>query len=128
MSQASYGDLYENYVILDEEAKFAEEYITRLRNKDFAYIKGLTSKDILNQIMDDTLNTNGWLFSRRRPSLYRIKSFNGRFRDTCLNQHRFRDLNDARHIIDEWRHHYNHVRPHSSLGYIPPAVFAQQAA
>ena len=39
-----------------------------------------------------------------------------------------RDLEDARQIISAWRDHYNHVRPHSSLGYIPPAVFAQQAA
>ena len=62
MSQAFYGDLYENYIIPDEEAKFAEEYITRLRNKDFAYIKGLMSKDILNQITDDTLNTMAGYF------------------------------------------------------------------
>lgn len=57
-----------------------------------------------------------------------VESFNARFRDTCLNQHWFRTLHDARRIIDEWREHYNHVRPHSSLGYVPPAVFAQQAA
>ncbi|MBI4005050.1 MAG: transposase [Gammaproteobacteria bacterium] len=57
-----------------------------------------------------------------------VESFNARFRDTCLNQHWFRDLNDAREVIDHWRYHYNYVRPHSSLGYVPPAVFAQQAA
>ena len=57
-----------------------------------------------------------------------VESFNARFRDTCLNQHWFRDLNDARLVIDDWRYHYNHVRPHSSLGYMPPAVFAQKAA
>jgi putative transposase len=57
-----------------------------------------------------------------------VESFNARFRDTCLNQHWFRDLHDARRVIDDWRYHYNHVRPHSSLGYVPPAVFAQQAA
>lgn len=57
-----------------------------------------------------------------------VESFNARFRDTCLNQHWFRSLHDARRIINDWRHHYNHVRPHSSLGYVPPAVFAQQAA
>ncbi len=39
-----------------------------------------------------------------------------------------RDLPDARTIIDRWRQHYNHVRPHSSLGYVPPAVCAQQVA
>ena len=57
-----------------------------------------------------------------------IESFNGKFRDTCLNQHWFTDLHDARRTIEAWRQHYNEVRPHSALGYLPPAVFAKQAA
>jgi len=57
-----------------------------------------------------------------------IESFNGKFRDTCLNQHWFTDLYDARRTINLWRQHYNEVRPHSALGYLPPAVFAKQAA
>ena len=57
-----------------------------------------------------------------------VESFNGRFRDGCLNQHCFEDLRDAKRIIADWRHHYNHVRPHSSLGYVPPAVFLENAA
>jgi putative transposase len=57
-----------------------------------------------------------------------VESFNGRFRDGCLNQHWFRDLTDARRIIDDWRDHYNAVRPHSSLGYKPPAVYETQVA
>jgi len=44
------------------------------------------------------------------------------------DQHWFRDLFEARRMIQEWRAHDNHVRPHSSLGYIPPAVFAEHAA
>ena len=46
-----------------------------------------------------------------------VESFNGRFRDGCLNQQWFVDLADARRIIAAWRDHYNTVRPHSSLGY-----------
>jgi len=57
-----------------------------------------------------------------------IESFNGRFRDGCLNQHWFRDLADARQIVATWRNHYNTVRPHSSLGYTPPALFEERAA
>lgn len=57
-----------------------------------------------------------------------IESFNGKFRDSCLNQHWFLSLADARHEITQWRTHYNHVRPHSSLGYLPPVVYAQQCA
>ena len=52
-----------------------------------------------------------------------VESFNGRFRDGCLNQQWFRDLDDARRIIDDWREHYNTERPHSALGYQPPAAF-----
>lgn len=57
-----------------------------------------------------------------------VESFNGKFRDTCLNQHWFTSLEDARQTIEAWRTHYNEVRPHSSLGYVPPALFAKQAA
>ena len=57
-----------------------------------------------------------------------VESFNGKFRDNCLNQYWFRSLTAARNIIDRWRKHYNEVRPHSSLDYQPPAVFAVKAA
>ena len=49
-----------------------------------------------------------------------IESFNGKFRDECLNQNWFLSLNDARRIIEEWRVDYNTARPHSSLGYQTP--------
>ena len=57
-----------------------------------------------------------------------VESLNGKFRNECLNQHWFRTLEEARYEIEQWRHHYNHVRPHNSLKYIPPVVFAQQVA
>tara|TARA_B100001964_G_C14086229_1_gene532651 strand:- start:499 stop:987 length:489 start_codon:yes stop_codon:yes gene_type:complete len=57
-----------------------------------------------------------------------VESFNGKFRDFCLNQHWFADLSEARQIIKTWRTHYNHERPHRSLGKKPPAVFAREAA
>jgi putative transposase len=53
-----------------------------------------------------------------------IESFNGKFRDECLNEHWFVDLADARAIIAAWRRSYNEERPHSSLGYETPASFA----
>jgi len=57
-----------------------------------------------------------------------IEAFNSWFRKECLNQHWFKSLTDARQEIEHWRTHYNEVRPHSSLGYLPPARFAKQAA
>ena len=57
-----------------------------------------------------------------------IESFNGKFRAFCLDLHWFASLDDARSTIADWRVHYNHVRPHRSLGRKPPAVFAREAA
>jgi putative transposase len=53
-----------------------------------------------------------------------IESFNGKFRDECLNEHWFETLAQARAEIARWRQDYNEVRPHSSCGRIPPAKFA----
>lgn len=57
-----------------------------------------------------------------------VESFNGKFREYCLDLNWFASLQDARSIIERWRQHYNHVRPHRSLGRMPPAMFAQEAA
>jgi putative transposase len=56
-----------------------------------------------------------------------VESFNGKFRDECLNQHWFVDLGDARRTIEEWRLDYNQVRPHSSLGNLSPQQFSEAA-
>jgi len=57
-----------------------------------------------------------------------VESFNGRFRDECLNENWFVDLADAREKIAQWKQDYNRVRPHSALGYRTPEEFAAQAA
>ena len=50
-----------------------------------------------------------------------IESFNARLRDELLNGEIFCSLREAQIVIEGWRHHYNQERPHSSLGYKPPA-------
>ena len=57
-----------------------------------------------------------------------VESFNGKFRDYCLNLHWFASLEDAQSTINDWRDHYNNVRPHRSLGQITPTLCAKQAA
>ena len=59
-----------------------------------------------------------------------VESFNGKFRDECLKENWFSSLQEARQIIEAWRVDYNQVRPHSSLGDLPPEEFAakKQAA
>ena len=49
------------------------------------------------------------------------ESFNARFRDELLDAEVFYSLREAQILIERWRRHYNTVRPHSSLGYRPPA-------
>ena len=49
------------------------------------------------------------------------ESFNGKLRDELLNTEIFTTLREAQVLIERWRHHYNTKRPHSALGYRPPA-------
>jgi putative transposase len=51
------------------------------------------------------------------------ESFNGKFRDECLSLEWFRSREEARVVIEQWRRHYNHVRPHSSHDYLTPIEF-----
>ncbi len=57
-----------------------------------------------------------------------VESFNGKFRDECLNTHWFTTLRQARSIIENWRTDYNELRPHSALGYATPKEFARQGS
>ncbi len=72
-----------------------------------------------------------WLFKLGVNTLYiepgspwengYIESFNGKLRDELLNGEIFYTLNEAKILIERWRVYYNTIRPHSSLGYRPPA-------
>ncbi len=78
-----------------------------------------------------------WLTAVRVKTLYitpgspwengYIESFNGKLRDELLNREIFDTLLEAKILIKRWRHEYNHIRPHSSLGYRPPAPEAFMA-
>ncbi len=55
------------------------------------------------------------------------ESFNGKLRDECLKLEIFYSLKEAQVVIGAWRDHYNRVRPHSALGYRPPAPVTLEA-
>jgi transposase InsO family protein len=57
-----------------------------------------------------------------------IESFNGKLRDELLNGEIFTTLLEAKVLIENWRREYNHIRPHSSLGYRPPAPQAVETS
>lgn len=75
-----------------------------------------------------------WLKSKGTDSLFvdpgspwqngKCESFNGKFRDECLNSQWFRTLREAKVLIEMWRKKYNNFRPHRSLGYATPLEFA----
>jgi transposase InsO family protein len=75
-----------------------------------------------------------WLLGLGTQSLYiepgspwengYCESFNGKLRDECLNGEIFYSLKEAQTVIESWRIHYNTRRPHSALGYRPPAPLA----
>jgi len=54
------------------------------------------------------------------------ESFNGKFRDECLSMEWFRNRIDAKIVIEQYRRHYNEVRPHSSLGQLTPTEFKRK--
>lgn len=56
-----------------------------------------------------------------------IESFNGKFREGCLNENWFDTMDEAREAIEAWRNEYNSFRPHSSLGNLTPQEFAAKA-
>jgi len=57
-----------------------------------------------------------------------VESFNGKFRDECLNANWFVDLREAKVRIEEWREDYNCNRPHSALGNLSPVEYAAKFA
>jgi putative transposase len=57
-----------------------------------------------------------------------VESFNGTFRQECLNAHWFMTLSEAKEIIEAWRREYNESRPHRALGERTPNEFACQVA
>jgi len=96
-----------------------------------ATIKVDNGSEFISKVMDKWAYENGVEIDFSRPGRptdnAKIESFNGRFRQECLNQHWFLSLEDARTKIEAWRTDYNESRPHSALGWQTPAEFARQA-
>lgn len=80
--------------------------------------------EFISKALDKWAYDNGVTLDFSRPGKPTdnpfIESFNGSFRDECLNSHWFLSLEDAREKIEAWRQEYNMFRPHSSLGGLTP--------
>jgi transposase InsO family protein len=90
-----------------------------------AYIRSDDGPEFLAQAVQDWIRALGAKTAYiARRSLWEngyCKSFSARFRDELLNGEAFYSLREAEILIEQWRKHYNTKRPHSALGYRPPA-------
>jgi putative transposase len=104
--------------------------IVALRGKPKT-IKVDNGSEFISRVMDHWAYEHGVELDFSRPGKptdnAKVESFNGRFREECLNAHWFLSLEDAKRKIEAWRQYYNEARPHSALGWATPAEFAGQA-
>jgi putative transposase len=88
--------------------------------------------EFAGQAMDLWAYQNGVKIDSSRPGKPTdnafVESFNGTFRDECLNVHWFDTLAEAKQLIESWRMEYNESRPHRALGDRTPSEFASEFA
>ncbi len=86
---------------------------------------GFVSTALLNWIVNQGIETA--LIDPGKPRQNGAdESFNGKFRDECLAMEWFRNCIEAKVVMEDWRRHYNEVRPHSSLDDETPAAFSKK--
>jgi transposase InsO family protein len=86
----------------------AEEIINKLREAEVLQAKGQTLEEMVRQLGISSV------------TYYKIESFNGKLRDELLNEEIFDSMYEAEVVTEQWRKHYNTIRPLSSLKYRPP--------
>lgn len=93
-------------------------------------IKVDNGSEFISKAMDRWAYENGVELDFSRPGTptdnAKVESFNGRFRQECLNAHWFLSLDDAKSKIEAWRGYYNEARPHSALQWATPNEFARK--
>ena len=101
--------------------------IRRCRVGGFAVSSELTSIAVLRWCQDNGIE---WHYIAPGKPMQNgfVESFNGSFRDECLNETLFSSLAEARTRIKSWQEDYNQHRPHSSLGYVTPSEYAMKMA
>jgi putative transposase len=140
------GRAFKMLTVIDEFTRecLAIDVARRLRSDDVLQV--LADLMVQNGMPDHIRSDNGPEFTAKavRAWLTRIKvktlfiepgspwengyneSFNGKLRDELLNGEIFYTLKEAKVLIEQWRRHYNTIRPHSAIGYRPPAPEAIQ--
>lgn len=128
---------HEAIAIVPERA-ISGQMLTRILD-GLAHTRGLpkairtdNGKEFCGRAMIEWAHTRGvrlYLIQPGKPNQNAyIESFNGRFRDECLNEHWFTTLQHAKVVIETWRREYNEERPKKSLGGMTPAAYAKTLA
>ncbi|MBN2074547.1 MAG: transposase family protein [Dehalococcoidales bacterium] len=90
-------------------------------------IRVANGPEFTSKILDQWAYLNGVELDFSRPGRPTdnalIESFNGHFRQECLNENWFLSLDDAKEKVEEWRQHYNQERPHESLDNLAPLEY-----
>lgn len=90
------------------------------------YVRSANGPELMAQPLLTFVKDQGIMPSRIAPGKPwqngSNESLNGTFRRECLDAERFHSLVEARVVIEQWRQHSNHERPHSALGYQTPAT------
>jgi putative transposase len=123
-------------VLIEVERAISGQRLTRILDR-LAHTRGLpqvirtdNGKEFCGRAMTIWANNKGVKLRLIEPgkpnqNAY-IESFNGRFRDECLNEHWFSSLLHARTLIERWRREYNEERPKKALKGLTPSAYAQQ--
>lgn len=123
---------------LEVDTSLTGQKVAAVLNR-MALFRGLPKEILTDNGSEFTGNIlNAWVHDRGVEHIFTdpgcptqngyIESFNGKLRDECLNQNWFSNLYEARDVIEQWRMEYNHLRPHSSLGYLTPEEYAAKLA
>ena len=141
MSWTANGKAFRILVIIDEYTRECLAILVKRRITSQDVIDRLFELFILRGIPEHIRSDNGpeftakemrkWLARLGVKTLFiepgspwengYVESFNGKLRDELLNREIFTTLTEVKVLIEQWRKEYNQVRPHSSLGYRPPA-------
>ena len=92
-------------------------------SRSFAFSRSIGTRSGLE--LGSSFSSRGFIEPGKPVQNAFSESFNGRFRDECLNESWFVSLRDSRETIEAWRLDYNDVRPHSGLSDATPTAFAE---
>jgi putative transposase len=115
---------------LEVDSSITGRKVTAVLNR-IAVFRGLPQEIRTDNGSEFTSNVmNAWAYDHKVEHIFidpgkpmqngYIESFNGKFRAECLDQNWFKNLTEAKEIIEDWRLEYNHIRPHTSLNNMTP--------